>query len=436
MDDEYYLNLGEGKKKYFSLPKGWRVRHFLQPGRGKRTSINPLDLLKQALSEPVNSPGLSDLASEVSSVVILVDDHTRPTPVARMLETLCPHLEKGGLKSSEISIVIALGTHSLLTERQLALRVGKRCFSRYPVIQHDCFASDLVPIAKLMDGHEVKINLAAAKADLIVTLSSVLPHTMSGFGGGPKIIMPGIADFESIKVHHITNAVHTNAKLGKTAGNPFYEETMNVARSAGRVFSVNCLYDEWGEINDIVAGDLEAAFEKGAARSISRLGHRFESEVDVTVTSSFPHVSGPQVIKAFAAPSIVTKKGGVFLIYAPLSEPMPAAFLSAFVELREKSGDHALKFIRESLSKGTPILPNSPMDFNMAVMMAFIRTSEATAILASDLVSKKQAHLMGFEYASSLEEGLNRVEELFPDADVAIFPSGGFVVPFMDLGQS
>jgi hypothetical protein len=36
---------------------------------------------------------------------------------------------------------------------------------------------------------------------------------------------------------------------------------------------------------------------------------------------------------------------------------------------------------------------------------------------------------MGFEYAPSLEEGLKVLEKAYPKARVAIFPSGGLVVP-------
>jgi hypothetical protein len=36
---------------------------------------------------------------------------------------------------------------------------------------------------------------------------------------------------------------------------------------------------------------------------------------------------------------------------------------------------------------------------------------------------------MGLEYASSIEEGLGSLQKDYPNARVAIFPSGGLIVP-------
>jgi hypothetical protein len=45
------------------------------------------------------------------------------------------------------------------------------------------------------------------------------------------------------------------------------------------------------------------------------------------------------------------------------------------------------------------------------------------------MVSRAQAATMGFEHAPSLEEGLRLLEKAYPKARVAIFPSGGLIVP-------
>jgi hypothetical protein len=45
------------------------------------------------------------------------------------------------------------------------------------------------------------------------------------------------------------------------------------------------------------------------------------------------------------------------------------------------------------------------------------------------MISADEARIMGLEYASSVEEGLKLVEKAYPKARVAIFPSGGLIVP-------
>jgi len=50
-------------------------------------------------------------------------------------------------------------------------------------------------------------------------------------------------------------------------------------------------------------------------------------------------------------------------------------------------------------------------------------------ILVSPHISKKEAEIMGLEHSSSIEEGIQSLGKLYPNAKVAIFPSGGLIVP-------
>jgi hypothetical protein len=64
----------------------------------------------------------------------------------------------------------------------------------------------------------------------------------------------------------------------------------------------------------------------------------------------------------------------------------------------------------------------------MAMSILFLRPNIRT-ILVSPTISREEARIMGLEYASSIEEGLRLLEKVYPEARVAIFPSGGLIVP-------
>jgi hypothetical protein len=64
----------------------------------------------------------------------------------------------------------------------------------------------------------------------------------------------------------------------------------------------------------------------------------------------------------------------------------------------------------------------------MAMSTVFLRP-EIRTILVSPAISRDEARTMGLEYASSIEEGLRLLEKSYPNARVAIFPSGGLIVP-------
>jgi hypothetical protein len=64
----------------------------------------------------------------------------------------------------------------------------------------------------------------------------------------------------------------------------------------------------------------------------------------------------------------------------------------------------------------------------MAMSTVFLRPKIRT-ILVSPHISRKEAETMGLEHSSSVEEGIKLLWKLYPNAKVAIFPSGGLIVP-------
>ncbi len=87
-----------------------------------------------------------------------------------------------------------------------------------------------------------------------------------------------------------------------------------------------------------------------------------------------------------------------------------------------------------AMSRGLPFLPDHSAEFNMAMSYA-VRRSRMRTILVSPKISRETATTLGFEYAASLEEGLDVLKGDYPEAKVAIFPTGGLIVPITDWEQ-
>jgi nickel-dependent lactate racemase len=381
-----------------------------------------------ALSIPTGTPPFHDLLSRAKKVAIIVDDLTRPTPTAEILKILLSQLSDSRLSRNQITIVMAIGTHEAIEREALETKLGKGVATTYKVVQHNAWQSDLVPIRIPGDEKVVKINPEVAQADLKVGISSILPHPMAGYGGGPKILMPGVCNFEYIRDHHTRHVIHPRSIAGVTNGNPFHEGCMKTARAIGLDFSINCVYNQEGQVIRIIGGSLETAFAEAVKLCSEKLGHKFEEKVDVTITSTYPHTHGQQLFKGLSAPDIVTRDGGAILILAPVVGPISADFLNSMNEVRRKSNNHPAAYIKEALSKGIAFLPDKPMDFNMAMYNVFLRPAIRT-ILVSPFISRDEAKIMDLDYASSIEEGLALLKNTHPNARVAIFPSGGLIVP-------
>jgi nickel-dependent lactate racemase len=203
---------------------------------------------------------------------------------------------------------------------------------------------------------------------------------------------------------------------------------MRVARAVRLDFSLNCVYNQKGQIIRIIGGGLESAFGEAVDLCLHELGHKFEQKVDVTITSTYPHTHGHQFCKGLSAPDVITKNTGAILLVAPVVTRIPADFLNSFHVIEEKSHNNSAAYVKEALSKGEAFLPDKSIDFNMAMSTMFLRP-KIRAILVSPNISRKEAETMGLDHSSSVEEGIKSLGKLYPNAKVAIFPSGGLIVP-------
>lgn len=427
MGQNYYLYLDQSKKQYFTLPAEWVPLHFVEGEEGAPTASLE-QMSAEALSKPTGTGPLQDLLSAAKSVAIIVDDGTRPTPVAEILGVLLSRLANSSFSRKNITIVLALGTHEAMKKEALEAKLGRAVLSHYKVVQHNAWQSDLVPIKIPGDDGVVKISPEVAQADVRIGISSILPHPNAGYGGGPKIVMPGVCDFETIRDHHMKHVIHPRSVAGATNRNPFHEGIFKVARAVGLDFSINCVYNQKGKVTRIIGGSLEMAFGEAVEACFEKLGHKFEEKVDVTITSTYPHTHGHQIFKGLSTPDMVTKETGAILLIAPVVAPIHTEFLNSFRVIKEKSHNNSAAYVKDSLSKGRAFLPDKSIDFNMAISTVFLRP-KIRAILVSPMISADEARIMGLEYASSMEEGLKLLEKAYPKARVAIFPSGGLIVP-------
>ena len=407
----YYVYYGE-EKYPFEIPSGWRV---VQNTVFEETEV-PLSLpemVKKALAAPISSPRLSEIVCEESKVALMVDDWTRSTPVSRVLPAVLEELHSGGVKRENVDIVVALGTHQPMPQQAIANRIGEAVFQEYRVTQHDCHAEDLVPIGRLSTGGEVKINPIVAQADVRIGVGSIVPHHITGFGGGAKIIMPGISNFEAVKEHHLRFTLQPDCYIGHLETNPAYQENCRLAEMSRLTFVVNCVYNSRATVADVVAGHFQKAHLAGAERSKENYGFRLDEPADVTITSAYPYLEGPQVVKPVVSASLsATKPGGTVIIVAASRSPLPESMLAAF----------------DAVYSGAARKEGSAF-FSPALIYVPASVARNSIIMVSRDLDEKSITRLGFRYADSLEEAIEQESRVRPKATVNIFPIGGLLLP-------
>jgi len=148
----------------------------------------------QALRDPIGEERISNLVKKGSKVVILSEDNTRPTPVNEIPPSVLKELNGRGVKDKDITIIIALGTHRHMIEKEISKKLGEEIAERIEVVNHECEDREsLEYLGETSKATPIFVNRRALKADFMIGMGMICPHRVAGYGGGAKIVQPGIS---------------------------------------------------------------------------------------------------------------------------------------------------------------------------------------------------------------------------------------------------
>ncbi len=412
------------------LPKSWKViQTIFKEGMGEHRTVE--QLATEAMENPINGHRLEDRVKPGSRVVIMVDDVTRPTPVRDLLPPLLKRVRQLGVSEKNIDIVIGLGTHRPMTKEEIQERLGKEIVATYRFENHDAWSRDLVKVGELSGYGPIAINATVAKADARIALGSILPHLHNGFGGGPKSIMPGVCNYETVLHHHLKNVADDRSIMGNVADNPFYDDLCKISRLTRVDFSINCLFDSLGKISAVLAGDPFDLHLVGIQRLRKEVGIKVPQKADITIVSAYPYDDGPQIVKPILPAAMVTKPGGTILLSAEVSAQLPESFLENMAKVRGDGGDEAEACIKGKLCRVEPLIEEvKGVDFNLAIVLIFF-VARRFRVVMSDKVLENAARKMGFESAPDLPAAIEKEKKRMEKATVSIIPAGGYVFPIL-----
>jgi nickel-dependent lactate racemase len=410
----------------FTLPKKWEILPYTLPPETNREKLSASQLTWNALEDYFVS-GADILIAPGKNVAIIIDDAARPTPAGEMLPALYEALLNRGVRREDIDLIIGLGTHAAMGEEALQQKLGKEVLKDYRVSQHDCHAKDLVPVTRLQSGTEVRINPIAARADIRIGIGSIFPHPMNGFGGGPKIVFPGIVNYEAIREHHLRHTVHPKSIYGNIDGNPFYEEIQKVARLAGLHYSLNCIFDTRERVAEVLFGPYDSVHRKGAERSKEICGMNFSEKSEVTLISAYPYMEPFQIMKPMIIGSLITRPGGTVLLVAKTRDRLPPSFVEVFERIQNASSGSLGDFVVNEFRSGRLLLESAAVDFNCALFFAMFCKSVCRIGIISENLGRDDVERMGFTFYENLEEALAAESGRQPAATVNLAPVGGIL---------
>ena len=279
--------------------------------------------VESALENPFGAPPLREIIAQkgARSVVIVVNDITRPTPYDQILPPLLREIQSAGVVDEEVTLLIANGIHREQTAGESVSIYGREICRRYRVINHspDC---DLVSLGTLPGGFDLQVNRLIKESDVVVTTGLIGLHYIAGYSGGRKSIIPGVASRAAITATHALMA-DERACLGNIKDNPVNDLLIEGGRRAGVDFILNVITDDSKQVVAAVAGDMEQAWLKGVECCQEASLCYLDRPADIVVAGcgGYPKdISLYQAQKALESSVQAVRDGGIIILVAACQE--------------------------------------------------------------------------------------------------------------------
>ncbi|MFL6448710.1 MAG: nickel-dependent lactate racemase [Bryobacteraceae bacterium] len=403
------------------LPEGFR--YCILEERTAKPLADWRSALETALDQPIGTSPLHEFARGKATAAISVCDITRPAPNEKVLPPVLRRLEAAGIPRNGITILIATGLHRAATDEEIRKICGEEIASKYKIVNHD--ARDLSAhrhLGSTNSGTPVYIDERFVAADLHISLGFIEPHLMLGFSGGRKLIAPGLAAQETIKVLHSPKFMRdVRTKEGSIEDNPLHDELLEIARMARHDFIVDVALAEGRAIAGVFAGDPETAHRTGYQFMSRVMLQKLDEPVDAVITSAAGYpldLTFYQSIKGVTAASHVVKDGGRILLVGACKEGVGGP---EFAEML-RTGLSDSEFLRSL--EGTPVVP----DQWQLEKLAMVTTRKQVLWYVPGLPAEYQRKLWGRSFQSLPAAISALVSDLPANARIAVIPDGPYVL--------
>lgn len=396
---------------HFTIPYSHENAQFDVPDRNlaffvRRSQLPAAENVHQsimdAMRQPYGTPPIGKLASGRERIIVLVDDVTRPTPLKKILPPILQQLCAAGAQADRIKIIIGLGTHRPMSDMEIKEHLGEEIVEGFEISNHN-YKDDnrLIKLGTTELGVPAIVNKEVVDADFVLSVGNIVPHNAAGWGGGAKMILPGVSGEESVGMLHIAaGKVRPVGDLVATLDNSMRRDINAIAKKAGLNAIVNTVLNNQDETVRVVAGEPEQAFNEGVKTARSVFCQNVSELADVIVFSTYPaDIDYWQAMKALDFAHVGVKKGGTIVLITPCPERISPTH-SVFAEYATKSFKEILEAVNKKMIKDLPAA-------GALLMHAQIR-EHANVICYSTGLTEEDTRSLGFERALTIEEAIQK----------------------------
>ena len=319
-------------KKTFELELTGRTRIRITGGEFPPPLPDAASALRFALENATHSPPLKRLLPAEGRISILISDISRGGGTGILLRHLLEYLRESGVEPARLGIFLAAGMHRGHSVDELESHLGKDVMSRFTVREHDATdASSLEDAGSSSSGAGYRFNRKVMESALLICLGSVSFHYFAGYGGGRKLILPGVAAESTILDNHRLSlkadpgsGLADGCRPAALEGNPVHDDMLAGAVLINdNIFSINFVQDDKGRALFINGGDLIDSHREACEHLKRSFCIPLERRYRAVIMSAggYPRdINLLQSHKAVRYASAALEPGGTMLVAAACSE--------------------------------------------------------------------------------------------------------------------
>ncbi len=316
------------------LPDDWDVAWHGIPGDD--LPALSMEELREKLNHPYGMPPLKTLAQGKQRIVIVFDDITRATPTAILAKLVLEELHAAGIQKEQIIFICALGTHGAHSRLDFVKKLGEDIVANYAVYNHNPY-ENCVDIGTTSNGIHVLINKEFMEADLRIGLGALTPHPFNAFGGGGKLLFPGIAHIDTVQRNHGTaigflakNKLNPVIAMGQLSNEGMRKEIEEMTSKVDNFFKIDCIYNTKFDIVDLFAGNAIDEYYAGVGRAQELYATPRLKDKDLVIANANAKGSEAAIALLMATLGVSEQGGDVVLVNFSPQGQMTHYLLGAF----------------------------------------------------------------------------------------------------------
>lgn len=227
---------------------------------------------------------------DLSRVAVVVADKTRLCGYPQFLPVLLDTMIEQSADPKRIRFYIAYGTHHRQSDERSRMAYGK-VYETCKWVHHQCDDGAFVRVGETSRGTPVHLRQDLAEATCIITFGAISHHYFAGYGGGRKLIFPGLGRQEDIYANHslfldsTARALADGCRPGQLDGNPLSEDLAEIESFRAADVAVHGILNSRGEVCDLMVGQGDAHFRSACSRHAAGCEVSVHRRYDLVVAS-------------------------------------------------------------------------------------------------------------------------------------------------------